>query len=145
MQRLAKALGLTEDEKPDPERLAKDLASRDSDLRDARVELAVIKAAGKAGADPDALTDSRAFMDRIRKLDPADDDFTGKVRDLIKAAVDDNPRLRVAQVAAQGGADHTPGGTGGTGATGGTGDSMADIERLIKDTAQNRTLRRPRT
>lgn len=57
---------------------------------DARaVELAVLRAAGRAGADGDALLDSRAFLAALDGIDPTD---TAAINDAIKAAVTANPR-----------------------------------------------------
>lgn len=76
----------------DPKQLAADLtASRDSE-REKTVELAVFKAAAKHNADPLALTDSRDFMAKVRKLDPNAETFASKVGDAIKKAVADNSR-----------------------------------------------------
>lgn len=91
---LAKALGLVKDDKdeaPDPKALADQLAAKDRDHKAARVELAVFRAAAKHGADPEALTDSRVFLDRVGKLDPDAEDFGTKLGEAVKKAVADNP------------------------------------------------------
>jgi hypothetical protein len=77
------------------------------------VELAVYRGASKHGADPDALTDSRAFLRSIADLDPADEGFSKAVNAAIKAAVTDNPKLKAASPApGRMGADFS-GGSGG--------------------------------
>lgn len=90
---VATALGLKPDATPDPEKLATDLASAQAESRQRAVELAVYRAAGGHGADPDALLDSRGFVARVAELDPAGGDFADRVGDAIKAAVADNPKL----------------------------------------------------
>lgn len=54
------------------------------------VELAVLRAAGRNGADGDALLDSRSFLDSLNGVDPAD---TAAITDAIKTAVTTNPRF----------------------------------------------------
>lgn len=53
------------------------------------VELAVLRAAGRNGADGDALLDSRSFLDSLNGVDPTD---TAAITDAIKTAVTNNPR-----------------------------------------------------
>jgi len=92
VQQIAKALGLAKDDAPaDPAKLAEQLAASQREGQQARIELAVYKAAGKAGADADALLDSRSFLDSLKDVDPAD---SKQIGDLIKAALDNNPRYR---------------------------------------------------
>ncbi|NUT31536.1 MAG: hypothetical protein HOV79_00525 [Hamadaea sp.] len=122
---IAVALGFKPDPKTDPTQLVAQAASeRDKATADARaktIELAVYKAAGKAGGDPDALLDSRGFLDALADLDPAAKDFAAKVTAAITDAVKDNPRLAAQQSGAQGGqgparqgADHSGGGNNST-------------------------------
>ncbi|MFY7069590.1 hypothetical protein ACOQFV_27345 [Nocardiopsis changdeensis] len=82
-------------------------------LAAATTELAVYRAAGKHGANPVALTDSRSFMDAVGKLDPAAADYDKQVSDAIKKAVADHPHYASGQ--APGG---TRGGSDGTGRPG---------------------------
>lgn len=135
---LGKALGLSKDEAPDPEALAQDLASRDSDLRAARAELAVLKAAGTAGADANALLDSRGFMAAIEGIDPAADDYAKRVAEKITKYVDENPRFKAqAAVPPRGGAPMTDGGKE---------TPPDDMDEFVKLAARNRSknnLRRP--
>jgi hypothetical protein len=89
---IAKALGLKDDDKPtDPVKLAEELASERAGGQEARVELAVFKAASKHGANAEKLLDSRAFADKLKGVDPGD---SKKVGELIKKAVEDNPAYR---------------------------------------------------
>lgn len=105
---LAKALGLpgTEDP-PDPAKLAADLEAerqaRQAELshaqareRELRVENGLLKQAGKHGADPSALLDSRSFVAKLTALDPGSESFDDDLGDVIKAAVEANPGFKTA-------------------------------------------------
>lgn len=94
---IAKALGLKQDDDPAKvaEEKSKELDATKGLLRSATVELAVIRAAAKQGASPEALVDSRAFMNKLSGLDPAAEDFAEKLEAAIKAAVEANPTLKV--------------------------------------------------
>lgn len=99
MKELGKVLGLVEDDDktpPDPAALKAQIESATAAHRETAVELAVYRGASKFGADPDALTDSRAFLASIRDLDPTDEGFAKAVNAAIKAAVADNPKLKTA-------------------------------------------------
>lgn len=95
-QQIGRALGLVKDgdDAPDPARLAEQLASAQEEGRQARVELAVHKAAAKTGADPEALLDSRSFLAQLKGVDPDDGK---KLTELIKKAVENNPKIRAQQ------------------------------------------------
>lgn len=94
-QQIGKALGLVEDDKPaDPEKLTEQLTGERSKTRAALVELAVYKNAGRHGANPEALGDSRSFMTAVDKLDPTADDFTDRLGEAIKSAVENNSNLK---------------------------------------------------
>ncbi|MFM9675780.1 hypothetical protein [Streptomyces brasiliscabiei] len=102
VQELGKALGLIKDDDktpPDPAVLKQQIESATAAHRETAVELAVYRGAAKHGADPDALTDSRAFLNSIKGLDPTDEEFAKKVNAAIKAAVADNPKLKAASQA----------------------------------------------
>ncbi|RBQ05159.1 hypothetical protein DQE82_26800 [Micromonospora sp. LHW51205] len=115
---ILKAAGLTPDGKTDPaEQLKAAAAERDKAVaraRDTAIELAVYKRAGKAGADPDAVLDSRGFLSSVAELDPDAADFDDKVTAAIKAAVKTNPKLSATagQGAGKQGADHSGAGSG---------------------------------
>lgn len=94
------------DAKPDAEQLTKDLAARDTAAKQALTELAVFRAASKAGADPDALLDSRAFLAKIADIDPAK---TADIQKAIEDAVKENPKLKVVLAASKSGGDFTGG------------------------------------
>lgn len=97
VQELGKALGLIKDDKdtpPDPAALTAQIEKATAAHRETAVELAVYRSAGKHGADPDALTDSRTFLNSIAGLDPSEDGFAKKVSDAVKKAVEANPKLK---------------------------------------------------
>jgi hypothetical protein len=98
-QQIGKALGLvTDDTPPDPDQLAQQLAAEQAKARQTAVELAVFRTAPAAGADPDALLDSRTFAESVAQLDPTD---TAAIKTAIEAAVAANPRLAAQQQAPQ--------------------------------------------
>ncbi len=110
-----KALGLDPEGKPDAKALGEQVERERTEARQARVELAVFRAAGKVGGDPDALLDSRAFLDTIADLDPASSGFGDAVAGAIAKAIETNPRLKAAGT--QGGGQGA--GRGGVPLTGG--------------------------
>ncbi|MFE5558661.1 hypothetical protein [Streptomyces sp. NPDC056544] len=84
----------------DPARLAAAVAERDrlladhaTELRSARVELAVARVAADQGARGDRLLNSRAFLASVAELDPADSGFDAALTTAIKTAVDADPDL----------------------------------------------------
>lgn len=110
LEGIAQALGIKKgDDAPTPEQLAKQLADSEKASRANLVELSVFKAAATAGADPVALTDSRAFMTKVSDLDPAAKDFAAKVKAEIETAVKDNPKLKSTQAAGASSTDHAGG------------------------------------
>ncbi|WP_313816355.1 hypothetical protein [Citricoccus sp.] len=106
VQKLGKALGLVKDgdEKPDADALTKQLTDQTTTAKQAQLELAVFKAAGKPalGADAAALLDSRSFLEKIGDLDPSKAD---DIEAAIKKAIEDNPKLKASQAAAKGSAE----------------------------------------
>ena len=107
------------DEKPTAEQLTQQLAERDTAAKQAQTELAVYKAAGKHGADADALLDSRAFLAKIAELDASKPD---QIEKAIKEAVDNNPKFKSARVAGSSTAD----GAGGSGEKAKKPESLGD-------------------
>lgn len=109
-------------EKPDAEALTKQLTEQTTAAKQAQVELAVYRAAGKHGADADALLDSRAFLAKIADIDHTK---TADVEKAIKEAVENNPKLKSVRVAGSSTAD----GAGGSGEKAkkntGLGDALA--------------------
>ena len=91
-----KAAGLAPDD--DPAKAAeKAAAERDAlatENRALRIERAAEKAGRKAGADVDALIDSRGFVAALADLDPTSSDFTDRLDAAVKTALEANPRLR---------------------------------------------------
>lgn len=115
---IAKALGIVTDdttETPDPAEqvtaLTNQVAETKTRAEQAQLELAVYKTAGTAGANPDALLDSRSFMNTIATIDPTD-------IEAVKVAVTDaltaNPTLKATPAVGPNRIDHTPGGSGHT-------------------------------
>lgn len=101
-QAMAKALGLVSDEPPTAEQLAEQLnatkAERDAQEARARqtaVELAVLRAAGTAQVDGNALLDSRSFVSTLDGLDPSAADFGQQVAAAINAAAEANSRYKL--------------------------------------------------
>ncbi|WP_394434517.1 hypothetical protein [Streptomyces sp. SGAir0957] len=118
VQELGKALGLIKDDKdapPDPAALTAQIEKATAAHRSTALELAVYRGAAKAGVDPDAITDSRAFMASITDLDPADDGFAKAVTAAMKKAAEDNPKLKAASQAPARSSSDFSGGTGGRG------------------------------
>lgn len=93
MDALAKALGLKQDEPPDPEKLAAQVSEEQARARDAQVQLAVYRRAGNAEANANALLDSAKFLASLKGVDPDDE---AAVDAAIKAAVEANPLLKAA-------------------------------------------------
>ncbi len=111
-QEIGKALGLVKgDEQTDPAKLADQLTEREQQLTQHRIELAAYRAAGKHGADPDALLDSRGVVTALSNLDPSADDFASQVDAAIKAAVESNPKLKASQAPGPSSTE-LPGGSG---------------------------------
>ena len=112
VQEFGKALGFIKDgdDTPDPAALATAAQEATETARTAQVELAVYKAAGPLGADPDELLERRSIVAGLTKLDPTADDFPDQVKALIKKAVTDNPKLLAqAQAAGASSPDHAGG------------------------------------
>jgi hypothetical protein len=136
VQDLGKALGLIKDEKappPDPAKLTAEIERATAAHRETAIELAVFKGAAAHGADPGALTDSRAFMAQLGKLDPADSAFAKKVGEAIKAAVTDNPKLAATPAKSD---------SGSTDFNGSTGDKPDGGPQTIDDIREARRKRR---
>lgn len=97
IEALTRALGLTPDLPNEPEQSPEERLNQISaEYQQSRVELAVYRAAAAHGGDPDALLDSRTFLSRAAKLDPADEGFDKAIAAAIGDAVATNPKLRAA-------------------------------------------------
>ena len=96
MKSLAKAFGIdvADDQPPDPQDLQQRIERYHASERQARVELAAYRSAGRQGADADALLDSRTFMDRVAALDPDADDFGEQLDAAVAASLEANPKLK---------------------------------------------------
>ena len=91
---IAKALGVDGGDEPDVDALKSQLEKTSSQMKTLKVERAISRAARKHSADPDALADSRRFMQEAEALDPDDDNFTGELESLVESAVKNNPKLK---------------------------------------------------
>lgn len=140
---IAKALGVApEQEKPlEPAQVIeqltadKDALTKQNDegadrLKRTLTELAVVRLSIKAGADPEALLDSRSFLANVRGLDPDDKEFAANVTTAITKAVEDNPKFKAVAPAAT----HTKsGGEFGGGPGGRTGDDNKTVDDFRKE------------
>ena len=111
---IQKAIGL-EGEEPDADKLAKDLQSKESELRGLKIEIAFSKAAKKAGADEDL---AYAVLHRKGALDALelDENLASALDGLIEQELKNNPKLKAE--------------TGGTGNTGDTGGSSGSNDKV---------------
>lgn len=110
-KRLAIALGVAqEDEPPDPAKLAEQLerqtaehqaalAARDAEIRQRDLRLAVLTQAPGLEANGALLMDSLSFLRKIGDLDPSAQDFTERLGEEIKSAVEANPNYKMAKAA----------------------------------------------
>jgi hypothetical protein len=118
---MAAALGFGE-EAEDPatiaERAKAERDQLDAELRSLRLERAAERAARQAGADVDALLDSRTFAKRLAGLDPAADDFSEALVDAVTQALETNPRLKASPAATRSVTDTT-----------GSGDTNGQLSR----------------
>lgn len=99
LEALRKALdpdGAAQEEDPGElaEKATRERDAKDAELRQLRLEQAAEKAGRTAGADVDALLDSRGFATKLHKLDPTGDDFDDELKSLVTKALEDNPRLK---------------------------------------------------
>lgn len=108
-QSIGKALGLVKDDEPaDPAKLTEQLTQSQTATKAAQLENAILRAAVAAKADPEALLDSRSFMERAAQTDPTD---TAAIAALIGEATTGNPRFKTPPAGAPAGAaDLGPGG-----------------------------------
>ncbi len=113
-QQIGKALGLIKDEgeTPDPAALTAQITEQQATAKQAQLELAVFRNAGAKNADPNALLDSRSFLDSVKDIDPTD---TSAIQAAIGKAVQANTKLQAVQVAGSNSVQH-PGGSGERGA-----------------------------
>lgn len=141
---IAKALGVTPEEEKqlDPAQiieqltgekdgLVKQVADGADLLRRTQIELGVVRQSLKAGADPEALLDSRTFLANVRDLDPQHEDFANVVTAVITKAVEDNPKYKAVAQAAT----HTKSGgefAGGPGGRTGDDDKTVDDFRNLR-------------
>jgi hypothetical protein len=86
------------DQTPDPQAAAQTLTSAQAETKATKIENAVLRRAtvkdgeNTVNVDTQGLSDSRSFMDKAAKLDPAAADFGTQLDQAIAAFVKDNPR-----------------------------------------------------
>lgn len=107
-------------EKVDPVKLAADLQATQATAQSTALELAIYKAAIAAGAKPDALTDSRNFMEKAAALDLTD---TAALAAAVTEAVKNNPALKAARAATSSSVNHA----------GGSGEGQHDLDAQIAE------------
>lgn len=78
---------------PDVNAITTQLQQAQADARARAVELAVLRAAGRNGANGDALLDSRSFLQSLDGVDPTD---AAAITEAVKAAVTANTRYALA-------------------------------------------------
>lgn len=111
---IAQALGFTTDDgqAPDVEKVTEQLTAAQSEARQHALDLAVYRAAGKHGADADALLDSREFSRQVADLEPADKGFGDALASAITSAVEGNSKLAASAPVAPRSGGEIAGGTG---------------------------------
>lgn len=123
LKTITDALGITKgDEKPDPDKLQKELADTQAAQTGLARENAVLRYAGTAGANADLLLDSKGFAKTLEGLDPTDAEAVkGKITDWVQK----HPTYKAATADAGSG-------TGGAG-TGGSSDTprAATLEQAM--------------
>lgn len=105
--------------------------------QEAARQLAVYRAAVKAGADPDALADSVSFMAQVGNLDPDSKTFVANVDQAVSAAIEANPRLKAAKGEQGDAAPKPKAGRSGGEFNGGSGEARqiteAELQRMTPD------------
>jgi hypothetical protein len=94
LEAIQKALNPDATDKVDPVKLTEQLTTTQAQAKAAALELAIFKAAGTAGANANALTDRRSFMNAVKDLDPAAEDFATKLGEAITTATTADPTLK---------------------------------------------------
>ena len=105
LKAVAKALGLAEEDKPDPDALTRQLEEARAAERQRRTELQVLRIAPGLDADADALLDSQAFAKAIADLDPSAGSFRDDVEDAIRDTLTKHPRYKLPTVTTTDGSD----------------------------------------
>lgn len=119
-----KALNPGVDETPDPAKLTEQLtaaqaetarvaAEKDQTIRNLTIRAALPSVLSKASADPSLTEAVLTANGALAKLDPSSDSFAADLASAVAAAMENNPRLKVAPVASRSGAE-IPGRSGGS-------------------------------
>lgn len=109
---------------PDPAQLAEQLTAaqaetarvageKDQMIRDLTIRAALPSVLSKASADPQLTEAVLTANGALAKLDPSSDTFAADLASAVAAAMENNPRLKVAPVTARSGAE-IPGRSGGS-------------------------------
>jgi hypothetical protein len=96
---IARALGLGDDEAPDPDALAEQIEQAQAVAWRNGVELQVHRVASRLGADAEALLDSNSFIDTLDDLvddDPRSREFAEQLEAKVQAAMDKSSKYRAA-------------------------------------------------
>ena len=117
-----------EDETPTVDDLTSQLTSEREATRSAILELEIYKAAGEHKLDPEALLDSRKFMEEIAELDPSGKDFSDSVSSILDSAAKSGRYKTLGQVPPQSNSsDHPQRKTSGSGGENLSSSELADL------------------
>ena len=136
-QSIAKALGLVDDDANDPAKLTASLTTSQAEAKQARVELAVFRAAAAVNGDPAALLDSTSFLKSLDGIDPSD---TAAVQAAISSAVAANARLGAAPGTPQAPAPNPAQGAGASGPAAAAQVTRAELDRMDPDAIEQARL-----
>lgn len=110
ISRLGKALGLTTDdsgdEAPTVESLSEQVEQERNAAKSAILELEIFKAAGSHNLDPNALLDSRKFMQQVENLDPSGTDFHDSLKSILSESAKDSRFAVSGQVPPRSSSEH---------------------------------------
>lgn len=107
LKEIQKALGLESDEEPDTEKLNKELQRKDQELKSLKIETAMNKVADKLEADPELTYAVLLRKGELDALDIEEDDVEKELETLVKAAIKENPKLKVEETAPKKSGDDT--------------------------------------
>lgn len=102
------------------------LSAADAKVRELTIRAALPNAVSKASADPGLTEAVLTASGVLAKLDPSSDSFAADLESAVAAAVEANPRLKVAPVATRSGAP-IPGRSGGDGQL-----TREDVQKMAK-------------
>jgi len=94
--RVAAALGLDQDHKPDPEAVAAQIQAKDKTIRDLQVRNGLADVLAKHAADPVLTRAVLADSGVLHDVDPAASDFAEQLDAAVARALEEHPKLRSA-------------------------------------------------